>query len=177
MCATKDCTANPTGKSKYCDPHKAQARQAWLAMVAAKSGDKEAREKKWADLHAEAYRAGMIAGNKCVPTPMVVEQRANMAASLFGDNDDRTNPVVYREVVMGGVCGFAWVKIGPGNSSFALYLTKKGYGRKSYTGGVQVWVKEFGQSMQAKEAFAQAYAEVIRQAEPSLKVYAQSRMD
>lgn len=73
-------------------------------------------------------------------------------------------------------CGFAWIKVRPANSPFANWLKKNGHVRGvAYHGGVDIWVHEFGQSMQRKEAFAHAFAEVIYNA--GIKAYAQSRID
>lgn len=115
-----------------------------------------------------AYKAGLEAGNATVPVPMVVSQHANPL------NDG--SPVVKQWYVPSGVCGFAWVKVNPGNSPFANWLKKNGKGRTdSYAGGVSVWIKEFGQSMEQKEAMAYAMAKVFNEA--GVKAYGQSRMD
>ena len=123
---------------------------------------------QWAALYKRAHEAGMKAGKEVVPTPMVVQQRANPF--------DDTSPVVKTyEPVMGGVCGFAWVVVTPGTSSFARWLTKTGKGSKHYYGGTSIWVGEFGQSMTRKEAYAQAFAKVLRDA--GIDAYSGSRMD
>jgi hypothetical protein len=168
-CAKDECRELTVGKSKYCAPHRDAARAAWVEMIANKPS-KEDRDKAHVALHTKARIAGMQAADACTPTPMVVERHANQL--------DDSSPVVERYApVRGGVCGFAWVNIKPGNSSFALYLVKNGIARKdSYYGGVSVWVSEFGQSMERKAAYAAAYAQVLRDAGIE-RVYAQSRMD
>jgi hypothetical protein len=118
----------------------------------------------------EAEEAGRKAGDAVVPVPMVVVERA----SPLDDN----SPVV-REYppVMGGVCGFAWVTLKPATSAFAKFL-KKAFPNdwnKAYEGGLSYWVHGYGQSMTRKEAFAHAYAAVLR--EYGFKAYANSRMD
>ena len=119
--------------------------------------------------YLEAKKAGEAAMAAAKPTPMVV----GSPKSLFSNELDYSKPV---EVVMGGVCGFAWVNIKPGNSGFARYLKSIGVARKdSYYGGVCVWVHEGGQSMQLKEAYAYAFASVI--SSKGVKCYASSRMD
>lgn len=97
-------------------------------------------------LHEQAHIAGMKAGNECAPTPMIV-------AGSGG----------YREYVSDGVCGFAWVKF-KGNTSFGRGMKKLGLARPAYPTGLSVWVSEFDQSMQRKEAYARAYAAVLRDA-------------
>lgn len=75
----------------------------------------------------------------------------------------------------GGVCGFAWVHIPDGRSSCAHWLTKTNRGSKGYPRGVDIWVSYFGQSLERKEAYARAFAQVLRNY--GIKCYSQSRMD
>jgi hypothetical protein len=119
-------------------------------------------------LFDKAHAAGMAAGEAHQPTPMHVIQRANPF--------DDSSPVIKRyPPVMGGVCGFAWVNISPGNSSFANWLRKNDLGHKSYYGGWDFWISGFGQSMECKEAYARAFAKVLKEA--GIQAYAQSRID
>lgn len=118
-------------------------------------------------IYEEARQAGMNAGNSKIPVPMVVCEHVDP----LNDN----SPIARQYApVMGGVCGFAWIKF-PGNTAFGLWAKKKGYARKSYPTGLSIWVSEFGQSMEKKEAFAYAFAEVLRK--HGIKAYAGSRMD
>lgn len=129
----------------------------------------------------EAEAAGAVAAERAVPTPMRVVERA--------DPFDDTSPVavdygVYTE----GVCGFAWVAMpgtgrlahvararyahgGPGEAGRGMLRTHRGY-----PSGLHVWVGGYGQSMARKEAYAEAYARVLREAGYE-RVYADSRMD
>jgi hypothetical protein len=117
-------------------------------------------------IYNEAEEAGRKALALKVPTPMVVQTHENML--------DDNSKVVYSEVVDGGVCGFAWVKV-KANTSFGSWLrTVKGE-KLSYTGGYDIWVREGGQSMERKEAFAEAFAEVLTKY--GIEAYAESRMD
>lgn len=120
------------------------------------------------NLYFEANRAGRIAGDACIPQPMVVVQ---------GDLMGKPLPGAVREVVSGGVCGFAWIKVAPANCRFANWLKKQGLARAAYGGGVQIWVSLYGQSMECKEAYAYAFADVLKAALPEVSIYAQSRMD
>lgn len=122
----------------------------------------------YAALYDKAHAAGKAAGDKHVPVPMHVVQRENP----FDDN----SPIVKAYApVLGGVCGFAWVNIRPGNHPFVNWAKKSDKGHKSYYGGYDIWVRGYGQSMECKEAYAQAFAEVLREA--GIKAHAMSRMD
>jgi hypothetical protein len=121
----------------------------------------------------EIYTKADDAGRKAVEAlqvrPMVVTRRDNPM--------DDNSPVVQSWYVEDGVCGFAWVNIKPANSKFAKFLLRNGLARKdSYYGGVTVWVSDYNQSMQKKEAYAHAFAKVIRECGID-KCYASSRMD
>lgn len=118
-------------------------------------------------LFGDAHAAGWAAGNYVTPTPMIV------AGTSF---DERGRPVttVYPPV-MDGACGFAWVKVRPGTSSFARWLVKAGHARAAYGGGVEVWVSYFNQSVARKEAYAEAFAKVLNDA--GVHAFAGSRLD
>lgn len=120
-------------------------------------------------LYERAHEAGMAAGEASIPEPMIVVQRANP----FDDN----SPIVRQyEPVMDGPCGFAWIKVRPGNGSFARWLKRAGKVRgAAYHGGVDIWVGQFNQSATRKEAYASAFAAVLREA--GIQAYADSRLD
>lgn len=118
-------------------------------------------------LYAEAHAAGMAAGNALQPVPMLVEQHA----SPLDDN----SPVVKQWVCNGGVCGFAWVKIKPARGKFVSFCKKHDIGYVSDYGGYEIWVSQFGQSIEKKEAYAHAFAAVLKKY--GIKAYGQSRMD
>jgi len=131
--------------------------------------------RQWAKLYADADAAGRKAADAATPVPMLVGTPKNMLASLVGRDDggfDEKEPVYY---VSDGVCGFAWVLVRPGNSSFARWLAKTDKGSAAYGGGVSIWVSGYGQSMQRKEAYAGAFAKVLQDA--GITAYSQSRMD
>jgi len=149
-------------------------------LIAELGGKKNGKGKKatpkknaYVDLFEKAYAAGLAALKAATPTPMVVQQHAN----VLNDN----SPVVKEWFVEGGVCGFAWVNIkckGEG-LKFINALKKRGLPdglrKDGYYGGYTLWVREGGQSMQRKEAFAYAFADVLREA--GITCYASSRMD
>lgn len=121
----------------------------------------------WPELHSKADAAGRVAATQHSPQPMIVQQHANML--------DDNSPVVKEYFVSDGVCGFAWINIRPGNCSYALWAKKNLGARKGYYGGMELWVRDFGQSYERKHAYATAYANVLK--EYGIKAYAGGRLD
>lgn len=123
----------------------------------------------------KAVTVGKAAVEKLKVVPMIVGQET----SFFSGKIDYSKPVEY---VADGVCGFAWVDVYPknkGNTRLgkeerkvleAMGFRKDVYGKKYY-----LWVSDYDQSMQKKEAYARAYAKVLR--ENGLTAYSGSRMD
>jgi hypothetical protein len=108
---------------------------------------------------AEAHRQGMAALQAANPQPMVVTDGQ------------------HRWTVPGGPCGFAWVNIRGvrSNSRVGRRLTEQGF-QKSYSQpGLQYWVHEGNQSMELKEAYADAFAKVLKS--QGLDASVGSRMD
>ena len=124
----------------------------------------------YSEIHNDCHAAGMAAGIKHRPVPVLVGQ----GTSLFSTEIDYTKQTFLLD---DGACGYAWVTIHPGNSKLAREFTKLGIARKAYGGGVQIWVSEFGQSVDRKEAYAYAYAEKLRELTGEDRIYAGSRMD
>lgn len=133
-----------------------------MKMAAPKMTDAEMQA-----LYDRALLAGVEAANACVPTPMVVTQHANPF--------DTRSAVLFRDVVSDGVCGFAWVVIKPATSRFARWLKDRRLARTGYGGGVHIWISDYNQSMQRKEAHARAMARVLEMS--GINAYADSRMD
>ena len=76
-----------------------------------------------------------------------------------------------------GYCGFAWVKVSEkASTKLGRALKTVGF-RKSYNGGLDLWNPggSFSQSMDLKEAGAEAYAKVLR--DFGINAYACSRAD
>lgn len=127
------------------------------------------KESQFDSIWNEAQNAGREAAHKCDVVPMVVGSPKHFMSNEL----DTTKPMEY---VSDGVCGFAWVNVKPGTSSFAKWLVKNNYARKdSYYGGVCVWIGDYNQSMQRKEAHASAMASVF--VKHGIKAYMGSRMD
>lgn len=129
----------------------------------------EVRKIEFTKIYDEAHAAGMAAGKGATPTPMIVGTPTN----FFSNDIDMSKPVYH---VPDGPCGFAWVIIKPGTSAFAKWMNDAGHSRKDhYYGGVCVWVSGFSQSMARKEAYADAFADVLKK--HGIKAVSMSRMD
>ena len=115
-----------------------------------------------------AHLMGMDAGRASTPTPMIV----GSPSTPFGSDIDYSKKTYFVE---GGACGFAGVVIKPARGKFVSYLKSIGIGKKHYYGGYYVSVREFGQSLARKEAYAEAYAKVL--SEEGMRCYVDSRMD
>lgn len=122
------------------------------------------------ELYEKAYAAGLAAGKAALPTPMIVGE----AQALVGPGSDKIDYSKETYYCESGVCGFAWVVV-PGNSPFGRWAKKAGVARPGYPKGIHFWVREFGQSMERKEAFARAFAKVLKEA--GVQAYSDSRMD
>ena len=179
LCTTDGCErlkkrTRDGGWSKYCPEHAAVARQVWRDNIAAQQADRAERYSNYDAIWTAADKAGRDAAAARTPTPMVVQQHDNPM--------DDSSPVARSWYVPQGVCGFAWVTIRPGNSSFARYAAKHHGARKAYYGGVEVWVHAYGQSMELKEAYAEGFARsaqagLTAAGDTTTKVYSGSRMD
>lgn len=120
----------------------------------------------FSEMYGQADKEGREAAERVAVQPMVVQE-----VGL----DDKPYPGSRSYYVADGVCGFAWVKV-YGNCAFSRWGKKMGYFEKaSYGGGVELWVSDYGQCMQKKEAYAQAFAKCLQAY--GLRAYAGSRMD
>lgn len=124
------------------------------------------RKEKYAGFEAlmsVAHQKGLEAGNAVNPRPMQVVE-----TDLMG------KPIGKVYQCNEGLCGFAYVSLSKGNSSFALWAKKKGYFKKGYKDTV-LSVSLFNQSVERKESYAHAFAQVLRNA--GIDCYAWSRLD
>lgn len=124
---------------------------------------------------AEAHEAGKAAVEKLEVVPMIVGSET----SLFSNKIDYTKPTYY---VADGVCGFAWVDIYPANKGNTRegkeerkMLERFGFRKNDYEKTYQLWISAYNQSMQKKETYARAYANILRA--NGFKAYSGSRMD
>jgi hypothetical protein len=127
--------------------------------IAHEKAERALRYEQFQALFAIAQAKGIQAGNDAIPTPMIVM-------------DSMGTPI---ERVDSGACGFAWVNVRPGNSSFAKWLVANKLARRSYYGGVEIWISAHGQSWERKCANAGAMAQVFRNA--GFNASAGSRLD
>lgn len=81
-----------------------------------------------------------------------------------------------------GVCGFAWLEIRPASKAgkndcdFVKYLKSiRIGGYDDYSKSYNIWVHDFGQCMQKKEAYARGLAAVLKNS--GIDVRVKSRMD
>jgi hypothetical protein len=119
------------------------------------------------NIYVEAYEAGLKAGNSVGVPKFVVGE----PTTPLGNDIDYSKPTY----VLDGLCGFAWVNISPARGAFVNYLKSRDVGSKAYYGGYEIWVQEFGQSVDRKSAFAGAFAEVLNKY--GITAYAGSRLD
>jgi hypothetical protein len=126
----------------------------------------------WQELYDKAHKAGMEAARKCIPTPMIVEERSNP----LNDNSKVKNSYYVPQ----GPCGFAEVRF-KGNTSFGRWAKKNNLCDKSYDGGYYIWIggqlEEFSctQSVEIKSSYASAFVKVLT--ENNVKAYSTSRLD
>jgi hypothetical protein len=163
----KNCNLDTVGNSKYCKIHKKAAFDAWKDIIQKSNEERAEKNERFAQIFEEARIAGEQAMAECHPTPMIVQEHASMI--------DDTSPVVDEYFVSGGVCGFAWINIRPGNCPAANYAKKHLGAGKDYYGGTSIWVHEGGQSMERKESYAHAYADVLQK--NGIDAHTMSRID
>ena len=130
--------------------------------------------KTYAEIWKEAKTAGYAAVEKLRVVPMIVQEHENML--------DDNSKVVYQEYVSDGCCGFAWVNIRPASRAgkndcpIVKWMRENKIGSYSdYDKAWNIWVGEFNQSMQKKETYADAVAEVLRTY--GINASSNSRMD
>lgn len=121
----------------------------------------------FAALYAEADAAGKAAAEAAIPVPIVVGEET----SPFSGQVDYSKPTYF---VSEGLCGFAWVTF-KGNTAWGRWAKKTGVAKPAYGGGLQVWISGYGQSVTRKEAYAAAFAQVLR--DNGVTAYAGSRLD
>jgi len=147
---------------------KEEASQMIKELMRTRDKEKIEKQVKFQQIWDEAYTAGNKALEECRPTPMVVAQHSDML--------DDSSPIDKSWFVEGGACGFAWVNIAPGTQPFAKWVKSRGYGsRDSYYGGITIWCKEGGQSVERKTAWCGAFSRVLDKYD--IKSYTYNRLD
>jgi hypothetical protein len=110
---------------------------------------------RWAALIDLARSAGQQVAQQTIPTPMVVQD---------GNS---------REVIKEGSCGGAYVVIPDARSGFARWLRVSRIGASHSPSGQRVYAETGGQSQERAEAYAHAFANVLKMngVECSVEVY------
>jgi hypothetical protein len=118
------------------------------------------------------------AGKAAVETARVVPMVVGQETSLFSGVMDPAT----MEYVSDGVCGFAWLNVYPANKGNTrlgkeerAVLEANGFRKNEYEKCYQLWISAYNQSMQKKEAYASAFAKVLR--DNGIRAYSGSRMD
>jgi rhamnogalacturonyl hydrolase YesR len=127
--------------------------------IAAEKANRLERHSHYLTVFDKALAEGLLAGQNHNPRAMKI-------------TDSFTGQTWVEE---SGMCGFAWVVVKGANKGFGHWLLKSGRARKSYYGGAEIWVSEFGQSYERKAAMASAMAQVFNDA--GFDSYAGSRLD
>lgn len=127
-----------------------------------------------ADIFNKARIAATIAFRDCKPNPVIFGQ----AKDLF------SNEMVpgTEELVMDGLCGFAWINIKPARGEFVKFLKRNNIGHPGVYGGWTISAYNVGipgssQSMERKEAGCKAFVAVIKEYFPDMRIWVESRLD
>ena len=127
--------------------------------IAAEKSERLMRHNAYADLFKQAQAAGYAAGDHMTPRPMGVVDPATGQAWRVSE----------------GMCGFASVIVRHANKGFGHWLNKQGIARKSYYGGMEIWIGAHNQSYERKVAHANAMVHVLR--EGGVECHVSSRLD
>ncbi len=105
-------------------------------------------EARWQAVYDLADQAGSDAIEACVPKPLVVQGK----------------------VYMDGDCGGAYVIVHDARKGFARWLKTSGKGSRIHPTGYTVTARQSGQSAETAEAYANAFAKVLRRNGVSCRV-------
>jgi hypothetical protein len=132
-------------------------------------------ESTFTQICEKAHTAGMESVKNTVSRTVMVYEETHP----FSGTMDNTKP---HYILDDYPCGFSWVNVYPankGNTSLGKeerrVLESAGFRKNDYEKSYQLWVSDFNQSMQKKEAYADAFAKVLR--ENGIRAYSGSRMD
>jgi hypothetical protein len=95
----------------------------------------------WKYLHDLADKRGTKAADEWIPTPMWIEG--------------------YTAPIADGACGFAWIELPDGRSSFSRWLRKTGIISK-HERGRSIWCMHPSQSIERARKYCEAFAQVLR---------------
>jgi hypothetical protein len=101
-----------------------------------------------------------------------IHQLAFDASHLAGDEAAKLLPE------WTGPCGFAWIIVKPGTSSFARWLIRTGHAVPDrYFGGANIPVMDYGQCLRTKRAYVLGFATELSTYFPNLIIKPMSRED
>ncbi len=122
-----------------------------------------------------AHEAGVEAVKNVITEAVLVYQETYPFSGVM----DKTKPSY---ILDDYPCGFSWVDVYPlnkGNTRLGKeerkMLESAGFSKNDYTKTYQLWISAYNQSIQKKEAYASAYAKVLR--ENDIRAYSGSRLD
>lgn len=125
-------------------------------------------ENIWAQAQDAGYKAVADLEARAGIVPIIVGE----PTTPFGSDIDYSKPTY---IINDGVCGFAQIRFA-GNTAFGRWAKANGLARPdSYYGGLSVWVSDFNQSFQRKDAYASAFAQSLE--ENGIKAHSTSRLD
>ena len=138
--------------------------------IRAEGKEREAFRESLAHALMRARQAGREAATKCKPTPMLV------------------GGTTVQYIEDAGPCGFAWVNVSPRNCRTANALKKFNalggrpeWDSSSYDKAMQLWGSGYGQSVERKTAYAEAYSAVLgawaKENDEKARVWSGSRLD
>jgi hypothetical protein len=166
--------------------------------IAAEGAERRERYEKFAALWQKAQEAGRAAALATIPQPMVVGQHASPlddsspVRTLYVPDQAMANyartvhpdaEIIVDRGLNEGVCGFGWISVRPGNSSFAQWAKKNaGFNSGGSSMGTYYWVGDYNQSYERKVAHARAAAKVLsdglaEMGMGNVKVYGTGRLD
>ncbi len=126
-------------------------------------------EQKWDKAFEAAHAAGKAACEAAKPTPVTWVE-----SDLFGNVAEDAERYRCDE----GLCGFAWVKFKGADrrTKWGKYLYNREDTSLDGYNKIHMWIRAGGQSVERKEAYAEAFCEVMVE-EYGIECYHLSRLD
>jgi len=132
------------------------------------AAERRQRDETFARDWADAMEAGSEAGDRAFDEAQPV---ALVEATVTG----AVRPGGREFTMPHGLCGFAWVHVPNAGSAFGRWVKKHHGARTGYPSGLNWSVRQYGQCYEAKVAFADAAADLLRAR--GYKVWSGDRLD